>query len=118
MPLSALVVAWVSSGVLRARTVRTWLAGILLVLGALFGGLGLLEDTSLLAVVRVVAIVVAAVALVAYTRSDWYAGLRETRRRVPALGGLVALAFLVGALGGLTAAPDTDEVRVYNRVGL
>ncbi len=120
VPLSALVVAWVSSGVLRARTVRTCLAVILLLLMALFGVLGLVVDISLSAVVVAVAAVVAVVALVAYARSDWYAGLRgETRQAVPALGGLVALAFVVGALGGLTAAPADDGRSGFHiRVGL
>lgn len=63
VPLSALVVAWVSSGVLRARTVRTCLAVILLL--------------------------------------------------------LMALAFVVGALGGLTAAPADDGRSGFHiRVGL
>jgi hypothetical protein len=92
VPLSALAVAWVSWGVLRARTVRTWLAAILLLLVAVFALLGLAVDVSLPAVLGALVSVVAVVALLAYTRTDWYADQRtETRRRIPALQGLVVL---------------------------
>jgi hypothetical protein len=119
VPLSALVVAWVSWGVLRARTVRTWLAAILLLVVALLAVLGLVVDVSLSAVVGAVASVVAVVALVAYTRTDWYAGLRgETQRGIPALRGLVVLAVVVGGLGGLTTAPGDEGSGFHVRVGL
>ena len=113
VPLSALVVTWVSYGVLRARMVRTWFAGILLLLMVLFGLFGLFFDTSLPALVGVVAGVVALAALLAYTRSDCFARLREEPRRTgPAFGGLVAIAVVVGALGGLATAPGADEQQV------
>lgn len=120
VPLSALVVAWVSYGVLRARMVRAWLAGIILLLVALFGLLGLVLDASLLALVGAVAAGVAFAALLAYTRSDCFALLREEpQRTVPAFGGVVALAVAVGALGGLAAAPGADQQSgIHVRIGL
>lgn len=122
--LSALVVAWVSYGVLRARTVRTWLAGILLALMALLGLVDLLTDASLSDLVGAAASVTALAALVAYTRTDVFAVLREHPNRpappLGGLGGLVALAIVVGALGGLTAVPDARQGQsgFHVRVGL
>jgi len=121
VPLSALVVAWVSYGVLRARMVRVWFAGILLLLMALLSLLGLFPDASLPAFLETVARVVAFVALVAYTRSDCFARLRQDPRgTAPAFGGLVAIAVVVGTLGGLAAAAGADgqEPGFHFRIGL
>ena len=119
VPLSALVVGWVSYGVLRARMVRTWFAGIVLLLMALLGLVGLVLDGSLIALVEVASSVVAFVALLAYTRSDRFAELRaEPQRPVPALGGVMALAVVVGALGGLTAAAGDQGPGVHIRISL
>jgi uncharacterized membrane protein len=120
VPLSALVVAWVSYGVLRARMVRVWFAGILLLLIALFSIVGLFSDASLPAVVGAVASVVAFAALLVYTRGDCFARLREEPRGPgPAFGGLVAIAVVVGALGGLAASTGADEQAGFHvRIGL
>jgi len=118
VPLSALVVAWVSHGVLRARMIRVWFAGILLLLTAFFGLLGLVADASLSALVAAVAGVVALVALVAYTQTDCFASLRQDKKSAgPAFGGLVAIAIVVGALGGLTAVPG-EQSGFHVRIGL
>jgi hypothetical protein len=112
-PLSALVVGWVSYGVLRARLVRTWLAAIVLGLVALLGLVSLVlsvGDASLLDVVSAVTGIVAFAALVAWTRTDVFRRLREDPRRAgPAFGTLVALAVTVGVLGGLTADPGDQR---------
>lgn len=119
VPLSALVVAWVSYGVLRARMVRTWFAGIVLLLVALFGLLGLHGDVSLPALVGAACGVVAFAALLAYTRTGRFGLLREDpQRTVPALGGVLALAVLVGALGGLTAPVADQGSGVHIRISL
>ena len=119
VPLSALVVAWVSYGVLRARLVRTWFAGIVLLLVSLFGLLSLLVDASPLALVEVGAGVVAFAALLTYARSECFSRLRsEPQSTTPAFGGLVALAVAVGALGGLAAAPDRQPEGFHIRIGL
>jgi hypothetical protein len=120
VPLSALVVAWISYGVLRARMVRAWLAGILLLLMALFSLLGLAMDASLTAFIAAVTSAVAFGALLAYTRSDCFARLREEpRRTVPAFGGLVIIAVVVGAFGGLAAVPGADGQSGFHfRIGL
>lgn len=121
VPLSALVVAWVSYGVLRARMVRVWLAAVLLLLTALFGLVALLAEASVSAVVGAVTSVVAFAALLVYTRSQCFAQLHEEPRgKVPALGGLVAMAVVVGALGGLATDPGADDHQsgFHVRVGL
>lgn len=121
VPLSALVVGWVSYGVLRARLVRTWFAGILLGLGALLSVVGLLLDPSPADLVGAVTAVVAFVALLAYTRTDAFARLREDPRALgQAFGALVLLAVTVGALGGLALAPgDERQGSGFNiRIGL
>jgi hypothetical protein len=110
VPLSALVVGWVSYGVLRARLVRTWFAGILLGISALLGGVGLLLEPSPANLVAVATSAVAFAALLAYTRTAAFARLREDPRALgQAFGPLVALAVTVGALGGLTLAPGDDR---------
>lgn len=103
-PLSALAVAWVSYGVLRARMVRTWLAGIIMLLVAFFGLVALVVDPSPFALLEALTGVVAFGALADYVRSDFFASRRQDPDRPgPDLGGLVALAVVVGGLGGLTA---------------
>lgn len=110
VPLSALVVWWVSSGVLRARMVRTWMAGIVLLLVAVLGPISLLVEPSPLSILGAITGVVAFAAFVSYVRSDLFAQLRAEPARTPAaFGGLLALAVTVGALGGLTAPPTPDQ---------
>jgi hypothetical protein len=121
VPLSALVVGWVSYGVLRARMVRTWFAGVLLGLMALLGVVALLVGPSPWDLVGAVTGVVAFVALVAWTRTDVFARLREDPQRLgQSFGALVALAVTVGALGGLTLAPGDERQGsgVHIRIGL
>jgi uncharacterized membrane protein len=120
-PLSALAVGWVSYGVLRARMVRVWIAGIILLLTAIFGFVALVVDPSLLTVAGAVTGVVAFGALLRYVESDCFARLREDPERAgPDFGGLVAIAVVVGVLGGLTLAPGAgDQSSGFNiRIGL
>jgi hypothetical protein len=105
VPLSALVVAWFSYGVLRARMVRTWIAGILLGLMSLLSLVALVVEPSLGVLAEAGTIIVAFGAFLAYIQSDCFARYRAEPDRVgPDLAGLVTLAVVVGALGGLTAA--------------
>ncbi|MDN4173148.1 hypothetical protein QWY28_09360 [Nocardioides sp. SOB77] len=110
VPLSALVVAFVSAGVVRARMVRTCLAGIILLLVAVTSVIELVAGPSLLELVGTATAAVALAAFVSYVRSDCFAALRADRDAAPSgLGGLVAIAVLVGALGGLTAPVDRPD---------
>jgi hypothetical protein len=110
MPLAALLVAYVSAGVIRGRMVRTWFAGIILVLVVIGGVIELVAGPSLLELLGTVAAGVALAAFVSYLRSDCFARLRADRRAALPAGfiGLVVLAALVGALGGLTAPFDSS----------
>jgi hypothetical protein len=109
VPLAALLLAYVSAGVIRARMVRTWLAGIVLVLVVLASVIDLFAGPSLLEVAGTAAAAVALGAFVSYLRSACFARLRADRVASPiGFGGLVALAALVGALGGLTAPVDSS----------
>ncbi|MTB95722.1 hypothetical protein GGQ22_11555 [Nocardioides sp. zg-579] len=121
VPLSALVVAWFSAGVIRARMVRTWLAGIVLLLVTIGSVVDLVTGPPLLDLVGTAAAVAAFAAFVSYVRSDCFAALRADRDASPSgLGGLVAVAILVGALGGLIAPLDGPDQGpgVHLRIGL
>jgi hypothetical protein len=120
-PLSALVVWWISSGVLRARMGRVWFAGILMALLTLLGVVALFVEPSPWLLVLVVIQAVALVALVDYTRSEFFAQLRtQPKGGFPALGSLLAIAVVVGVLGGLTTPPgnDGDQSGFHIRIGL
>lgn len=119
--LGALVVGYVSAGVVRARTVRLALAWVVLVLVLVFELVGLFLSSdleqALWSVLSLATTAAALAGLAAFRGTDWYAW---QRRRPPAhegasIGGLVAVAVLVGALGGITAQTD-DEADLQVRV--
>ena len=117
--LGALLVGYVSAGVVRARTVRLVLAWVVLVLsliGELFS-LGSVDDLgqAALAVLSLATTVVALAGLARFRRTPWYAWQRS---KPPAhegapIGQLVAIGVLVGVLGGLTGPVDDGlDVRI------
>ena len=117
--LGALVVGYVSAGVVRARTVRLVLAVVVLVLSAIAGLAGLVSvddpGEAALAVLSLATTAVALAGLARFRRTDWYAWQRT---KPPAHEGapirqLVVIGVLVGVLGGL-AGPVNDglDVRV------
>jgi hypothetical protein len=120
--LTALVVAWFASGVLRGRRVRAGIVAVLLVLGVLLQIAGIVSGTvepgSLL---QLAVAVVQLGALRAVCRSGYFRAqqLPAACRRPagPEIGALLALAVVAGALGGLTAPPG-DDVRPQLRIGL
>jgi hypothetical protein len=119
--LSALLVGYVSAGVIRARTVRLVLAWIVLVLSVIgeLVGMALVDDVgeAALALFSLATTVVAMAGLAKFRQSDWYVWQRtkpSTREGAP-IGDLVAIAVLVGALGGL-AGPVEDGFDVRIRV--
>ena len=124
MVVGALLVGYVSAGVVRARRVRVALAWVVVVLGVI-GGLADLVSVdgpgqALPAALALAAGAGSAVALARFCRSDWYAWQRT---RPPAhegapIGRLVAIAVLVGALGGYVGAVETGvDMRVNVNVG-
>lgn len=110
--LGALLVGYVSAGVVRARTVRLMLAWVGLVLGVIGGLVGLVAvdglSRAVLAVLSLATPVVALAGLARFRRTDWYAWQR-TKPPVhegASIRELVAVAVLVGALGGVIGAHD------------
>jgi len=121
MLLGAVIVGYVAAGVVRARPVRVALAWIVLVL-SLVGELVELAYVDAFgdAVIMVAALTTTVVALVAlsrFRRTDWYVWqrTRPPRDLGAPIGGLVAIAVLVGVLGGVAGASD-NGVRFTVRV--
>jgi len=110
--LSALVVGYVSAGVVRARTVRLVLAWVVLVLSAIVGLVGLipvdLGRQTALDVVSLATTAVALVGLAMFRRTDWYAWQRAkpSANEGAPIGQLVVIGVLVGVVGGLTGPVD------------
>ena len=117
--LGALLVGYVSAGVVRARTVRLVLAWVVLVLSVIgeFVGLVSVDDLgqATLAVFSLATTAVALAGLARFSRTDWYAWQR-TKPPVhdgAPIGQLVAIGVLVGVLGGLIGPVDDGfDVRI------
>lgn len=104
--LSALVVGWVSAGVVRARPGRFWFAAILFGLMAVLGVVSVvvqLPETDPGELLELGFSVAQLGALVALSRTAYFRALRADPSRAPDVAGLVLVAIVVGALGGLTA---------------
>ena len=122
MVLSALVVGWFAIGVLRGRTVRLVLAWIIVALGTVLTGVGVVVHLShpsgwdlLLLLVSIGQIG----ALAAFCSTPYFQWRRaQPSAPGPDIGALVAIAVVVGLLGGLTAPADGDRSPVQLRVGL
>jgi hypothetical protein len=117
--LGALLVGYVSAGVVRARTVRLVVAWVVLILAGIGGLVGLIsvDDAGQIALV-VLSLATTAVALAGlarFHRSDWFAWQRSrpsTQEGAP-IGQLVAIGVLVGVLGGVVGPVDDGlDVRV------
>ena len=110
--LSAVLVGYVSAGVVRARTVRLVVAWVVLVLALITGLVGLFSVDNLgqapLAAVSFATAVVALAGLARFRRTDWYAWQR-TRPPVhhgTPIGQLVTIGVIVGILGALAVPAD------------
>ena len=121
MVLGALLVGYVSAGVVRARTVRLVLAWVVLVLGSISGLVGLVSvddpGRAALTVLSLATTAAALAGLVRFRRTDWYAWQRmkpSVHEGAP-IGRLVVIGVLVGVLGGLTG-PVEDGLDVRIRV--
>jgi hypothetical protein len=121
--LSALVVSWVSAGVLRARTGRlvvAWLVLGVVLLFSVVGTLSQLPTPSGVAALGFALSLVQLVALAMFCRSDYFRRQRSHSwpGTEPSIAGLVLIAVLVGVLGGLTAPAGGDTPPQQVRVGL
>lgn len=111
MLLGALVVGWFSAGVLRARLVRLVIVWAVLLLASAGYAVTALNSGAGWTIVHLVMTVGQVVALWAFCRTAYFRGQRVAPRSGPALGGVLGIAILVGALGGITATaptPGTD----------
>lgn len=112
----ALVVGWFSAGVLRARMVRLVIVWVLLGLALLghlvvvFGG-----EAAGWPVVHLVMTGLQVVVLWSFCNTGYFRGQRAARQHGPPLGSILAIAILVGALGGITANADpyvSGQIRI------
>ena len=118
MLLGALLVGWVASGVLRARTGRLVVAWVLFVLSVL-GDAASLLDAGYAGLVgwpaaQLLTSLAALLSLLWFTTTPYYAWQR-TRPRVPgpSIAAIVAVAVAVGVLGGtLDVEKSRDPVHV------
>ncbi len=118
MAIGALATGWVAAGVLRGRTVRLVIAGVVLVLGLLGDGIecvdGGTDGPFGWAGVHFVASAVSVAALLWFTRSDYFTWRRRSPRADgPSLAPLVAIAVLVGVVAGLVNTPETTGIWVH-----
>ncbi len=122
--LGALLVGYVSAGVVRARTFRLVLAWVVLVLSVIGDLVGLVSVDDLgqaaLAVLSLATTAVALAGLARFSRTDWYAWQRTkpSAHEGASIGQLVAIGVLVGVLGGLTGPVDDGldvRIRVADR---
>lgn len=117
IPISALLVTWVSFGVLTGRTVRLVLVWVLFVATALGDGAELLDAGAAGVTgwpfVQFAASLLQLVALAWFTGTDYFAWQRS-RPRVPGppLASLIAVAVAVGMLGGVTGSPEDAPMQI------
>lgn len=107
--LGALLVGWVSAGVVRARTVRLVIAWVMLVVVLVLeladlgsAGMSAAELPSLATTAVTLA------ALARFHRTEWFAWQRTkpSGHAGAPIGQLVAMGVIVGVLGGLTGPVD------------
>lgn len=119
MVLSALVVGWFAAGVLQARPIRTGFVWLILAIAMLLEVIGLFSRADDLGGwIEFLIAAAPVVLLAAFCRSPYFTELRQSGAHAagvrPAIGGLLALAFITGALGGITApvSGDGDQVHI------
>jgi len=105
MVLGALLVVLVSHGVMRVGWVRFWLVVVLLVLSPVITGAGLVAEPSAWGLVSLLVSLVQLGLLYAYTQTEWFAWQRTRPTGGPSLTPILAVAALVGLLGGLLGTP-------------
>ena len=112
MLLGAVLVGWVSAGVVRARTVRVVLAWIVLVLGGIAEVVAVFstdDSTSVpAALFGLATTLVSLVALSRFQGTDWWRWqrTRPPKDAGPSIAGLLAVAVLVGVLGGVMGVDE------------
>ncbi|WP_141014439.1 hypothetical protein [Nocardioides sambongensis] len=117
--IGALVVGYVSAGVVRARTVRLVVAWVVLLLGVAAGIAGLVSAGDpaevVLSATSLAATGAAIGGLAAFHRTAWFdwQRTRPSTDEGARIGRLVAIGLLVGVLGGLIGPVDNGlDVRI------
>lgn len=105
--LGAVLVSFISHGVVRARWVRFWLVVVLIGLAGVFEVVSLIDSPSGWTAAALALTIGQAFLLHRYTRSDLFEHHRQRRRGGPSLAPLVAVAALVGVLGGVLGAEQS-----------
>jgi hypothetical protein len=114
--IGAVVVAWVSNGVLNARRGRLILVWAMFVLATTLYGVALFDadvaGASDWRFVHFGSSLVQLACLAWFTNTEYYAWQRSHPRATAAgLSGLILIAVLVGALGGVIGSPEDAPVR-------
>ena len=117
--LGALLVGYISVGVVRARTVRLAFAWVVLVLSLIVELVGLVSVDDLgqaaLVALPLATTALALAGLASFRRTEWYAWQRTkpSAHKGAPIGQLVAMGVLVGMLGGLIGPVDDGlDVRI------
>ena len=114
--IGAVVVAWISNGVLTARRGRLVLVWAIFVLSAILCGVALIDASVAGAsdwrFVHFASSLVQLACLAWFTNTEYFAWQRSRPQAAAAgLGGLILVAVLVGALGGVIGAPEDAPLR-------
>ena len=111
--LGVVVVTFVSHGVMRVRWVRFWLVVLVLVGGTVVDLFDVVNDPTPVGGARLALTVLQVFLLDRYSRTDWWAWQVARRPGAPSLSGIMLLAVVVGALGGiLGSSPDGIGARL------
>lgn len=103
--LGAVIVTLVSYGVVRARPVAFWFVAVLVVLALVFELIGLSGGADLWDGVNVLISGAQVALLYAYRKTEWYVWQRTKPSDGPSLVPVLAIAALVGVLGGVVDSP-------------
>ena len=105
--LGVVVVTFVSDGVMRVRWVRFWFVVLVLMVGAVVELFDVVNAPTPVGGARLALTILQVLLLDRYSRTEWWAWQVARRPGAPSLSGIMLLAVLVGALGGvLGASPD------------
>ena len=102
--LGAVLITFISHGVLRARWVRLSLVVLLIGLSAILELVSLVAEPSGWTASALALSLVQAVLLYRYIQSDWFEHQRQRLPGGPSLTPILAVAALVGVLGGVLGA--------------
>ena len=111
MVLGAVLVVLVAHGVMRARRVRFWFVVLVMVLAPVAMGIGLASEPTVWRLASLLLALVQLALLRTYARTAWFAWQETRPAGGPSLVPILAVAALVGVMGGLLGVPS-DGVSV------